>query len=47
MLQIKKLGKLFKWKVEYNFNKGLKESLDWYKNNMNKFNKTKASRYQI
>ena len=42
-----KIKKLFKWKLEYSFNKGLKESIDWYKNNMSNFKKTKASKYQI
>ena len=37
---------MFKWKLEYSFNKGLKESVDWYKNNMSKFKRQKP-KYQI
>lgn len=42
-----KIKKTFKWKQNYSFEKGLKESLYWYKKNLKLFKKNKAKKYII
>ena len=42
-----KIKKTFNWKPNYSFERGLKETIQWYKKNLTMFKKNKAKKYII